>query len=91
MNRNNGKKNRISRCNGYSLFFIEPKTFGNTDYIANELITLNSVKEVAVTSGKYGFLVKCEPYHKKEKEIMQHIKKKIGSVSKLECHYSYTR
>ncbi len=90
MNRKNiGKK--ISRCNGYSLFFIEPKIFGNVDYIANELIALNSVKEVGVTSGKYGFLVKCKPYDKREMEVLKHIKKKVGNVSKLECHYTYMR
>lgn len=91
MNRNNSRKDRISRCIGYSLFFIEPKKVGNTDCIANELIGLNSVKEVAITSGKYGFLVKCSSHNEKEEEIIQHIKKKVGSVSKLECHYAYTR
>ncbi|MEM0201444.1 MAG: hypothetical protein QXD23_03495 [Candidatus Micrarchaeaceae archaeon] len=91
MNKNSSKKNRISRCNGYSLFFIEPKKLININFVATELINLKSVKEVAITSGKYGFLVKCLPYYEKENEVIQHIKKNIGTVSKLECHYSYVR
>ena len=93
MNRDMRKVRIKNNCFGYSLFFIKPKHICDTHQLARELMQIKSVKEVLVTSGVYGFVVKCPSELEREREVHSYIKKRYGNsnISKLECHYQYVK
>ncbi|MGC8479115.1 MAG: hypothetical protein ACP5M9_00385 [Candidatus Micrarchaeia archaeon] len=90
MNRKTLSNSVRNRCNGNYLFFIKPKYLKDAKKIAHNLINIGSVNEVILTSGQYGFVVKCNS-EKSEKELCLYIKRNVGDISKLECHYSYIK
>ncbi len=94
MNKQDTRLTRMrNRCNGYSLFFIRPTSSSNVHDSAKELMQIETVQEVMITSGRYGFVVKCPSENKSEQKVSSYIKKRYGNVnvSKLECHYQYLR
>ena len=91
MNRNMKKVRIRNNCSGYSLFFIKPKHVYDIHESATELMQMKNVKEVLVTSGRYGFVVKCPSELEREREVSSYIKRRYGKASKLECHYQYIR
>ena len=91
MNRENRNVRIRNRCGGYSLFFIKPARGINLNDSAKELMNINTIKEVMITSGRYGFVVKCPSEIKSETEVKSYIRKHYGKSSKLECHYQFVK
>ena len=86
MNRKNIR--RVSH--GYHYFFVRPRRSGNVHKAAARLMGIRKVKEVAVTEGDYGFVVKA---HESEGDgVVREIAKAVGGSSrKAVCHCRYIR
>lgn len=59
------------QTNGYSYFFVKPKTHGDVQKVAKKLIGLDKVKEVVVTEGAFGFIVKSNLLYEEDQEEMK--------------------
>ncbi len=87
MNRSNIR--RVSH--GYHYFFVRPGKGGNLHKAAARLMGIRKVKEVAITEGDYGFIVKADGLEG-EKEVAMEITKAVGGNSKKAvCHCRYIR
>lgn len=91
--RENVVNNReIASRNGTgSLFFVMPEKCSDVRTSARKLIAIARIKEVIVTEGSYGFVVRTEP-GTESKRIGKEIYKVVGGMSKVAvCHYSYRK
>ena len=88
MNRNNIRK--VSR--GYHYFFVKPGRSGNLHKAAARLMGIRKVREVAITEGDYGFVVKAHDVSDGEKAVVKEITRAVGGISKRAvCHCRYVR
>ena len=73
------------RTGKYGLYFIEPQPNTYAKEIANELLGLNGVVEVQITSGSAGYIVTAK---KDESEALERFIKRNALRSRyLESHY----
>jgi len=47
-------------ANGYHYFFVKPNSKENVHETAEKLMGIKSVREVAITEGHFGFIVKAD-------------------------------
>ena len=75
--------NRI-RSNGgnYKYFFIKPAVKENVYKTAKKLIGLGRIREVAITEGDYGFVVKATPLNENQRDpLIRKIIEIVGGSS----------
>jgi hypothetical protein len=58
---------------GYHYFFVKPGRNGNLHKAAARLMGIRKVREVAITEGDYGFVVKANDVKDGEKEVVREI------------------
>ncbi len=77
---------------GCSFFFVRPGPNSNVRLVAQRLASLHHVKEVHITEGEYGFIVKSALLdYKKQHELGRRIEKDAKGTSKLlvsHCEFS---
>ncbi len=81
------KSERVARMHGHShkFYLFKPKQNQNTEQLARKIIDLDKVKEVYVTGGDCGFMVKAKFYAHDapddlEKYLAKNIDPKYGAV-----------
>ena len=81
---------RVSR--GYHYFFVKPGCNRDVHKAAARLMAIESVREVSITEGEYGFVVKANEIHEDEPEILARIGKATrGKSTAAVCHCQYIR
>ena len=81
---------RVSR--GYHYFFVKPRQNGDVEKAVERLMEIDGVKEVSVTDGEYGFLVKTHADSKKSGNVLDRIGKATGGRAvKAVCHCQYVK
>jgi DNA-binding Lrp family transcriptional regulator len=77
----------------YSLYFVRPKENADASRIAEQLMELKSVKEVLLTEGDCGFIVKARFTDGKEPtEVADYILKNVSSrYGRAISHYEYRK
>jgi DNA-binding Lrp family transcriptional regulator len=96
MDENNGPRGRRARKKHESLhgfYLVKPRHNANADELADKLIQLNSVEEVLLTEGDYGFLIKASFFDGEEpKNVTDYIAKNISSkFGKVVSYYQYSK
>ncbi len=77
---------------GCHYFFVRPGRKANVHKAAARLIGIRKVKEVAITEGDYGFVVKTNDLQDGESRFVKEIAKAVGGSSrKAVCHCSYIK
>ncbi len=80
---------RISQ--GYHYFFVRPTQNEDVHKAVERLMEIDSVKEVSITEGEYGFVVKAHESGD-EQQVIGRINKAVGgSTVKVVCHCRYVR
>jgi hypothetical protein len=81
---------KVSR--GYHYFFVKPRANANVHRTVEKLMKIGDVKEVAITEGEYGFVVKAQESHDEEQKTLGRISKAVGGTAvKAVCHCQYVR
>ncbi len=77
----------------YGLYFVRPKENADAGGIAEKLMMFESVKEVLLTEGDCGFVVKARFTDGKEPlDVADYISKNISSrYGKAVSHYEYRK
>ncbi len=84
------RKNIRMVSHGYHYFFVRPGRNGNVHKAAARLMGIRRVKEVAITEGDYGFVVKA--HESDDPGIIREITRAVGGSSrKAVCHCRYVR
>ncbi|MDE1834736.1 MAG: hypothetical protein KGH64_05360 [Candidatus Micrarchaeota archaeon] len=85
--------NKIRSVRGsYDYFFVKPSENGNAHKTARKLISLRRVREVAITEGDCGFVVKAEQVYEEEDLLKKEIADAIGcSSKKAACYCLYVK
>ena len=79
---------QIRRTNNSSAFyFIEPESGSDANETAMKLMQVNGVREVHITEGAYGFIVKAKAEHAKELQLQLPKSMKVQSAAS-HCRYS---
>ena len=77
---------------GCHYFFVRPGRNGNVHKAAARLMRIGKVREVAITEGDYGFVVKAHGVEDDDKAVTREIAKVVGGSSrKAVCHCRYIR
>ncbi len=81
------------KTNIHKFYLLRPKENANIDVLADQLISLKNVREVFVTDGDYGFIVKTRFSEGKEpKNVTRYITKHIGQdYGKVVSYYRYKK
>lgn len=81
------------RSVSYDYFFIRPAERKDAHRAARKLMGIEKVKEVAITEGRYGFVIKADLTHGNPEESIgkEIIKVAGGSVERATCHGSYRK
>lgn len=76
-----------------SIFFVRPKSMANAHEAAKRFMGIRHVKEVFVTEGKYGFVVRTMDLGlEEEKEVGRIMSKAAGpGLAKMTCYYPYRK
>ena len=81
------KRERAARMHGpsHKFYLLKPKQNQDTEHLAREIIGLDRVKEVCVTGGDGGFMVKAKFYDHDEpddleKYLAKNVDPKYGAV-----------
>ena len=81
---------RVSR--GYHYFFVKPGRNVDAHKAAEKLMTIEKVKEVSITEGRYGFVVKADEEHDDTDATLGKIGGVVGgNAVKVVCHCQYVR
>ena len=81
---------KVSR--GHHYFFVKPKQNGSIDKAVARLMKIDVVKEVSVTEGEYGFVVRTNRIHEDDTEVLSRIRKVVkGKSAKAICYCSYVK
>ncbi len=85
--------NRIRRVShGYHYFFVRPGRNRDLHTAARKLMKISKVKEVDVTEGDYGFVVKAHDVEEGDKTVVREIARAVGgNARKAVCHCRYVR
>jgi hypothetical protein len=74
-----------------SLFFVMPAKCSDVHKSAKKLIAIGKIKEVMITEGSYGFVVRTEAGAEPGR-IGKDISRVVGGVSRIAvCHYLYRK
>ena len=86
----NNKGIALSNSAG-SLFFVMPAKCSDVHKSAKKLIAIGKIKEVMITEGSCGFVVRTEA-EAESGRIGKEISKVVGGISRIAvCHYSYRK
>ena len=82
---NNAKTSTCMQMASHKFYLLKPKENADMNDLAMDMINLKDVKEVYVTEGDYGFMLKTSLYNKAdsetvEKYISQHVDPKFGTL-----------
>ena len=97
MNNQNQERNRRSRSthpssSSYQFYLVGPPANSNTTALAEKLINLRNVKEVFVTDGDYGFIVKAKLSNcKKQDNAYRYLSRLGGNLGRATSHYQYRK
>jgi hypothetical protein len=80
------EKRTSNTSGGFDYFFIRPSRNGDAHTSARRLMSIKGIKEVSVTEGEYGFVVKAEISDAIHKEIIGIVG---GTLNKAVCHCQY--
>ena len=70
----------------FSMFFLRPKKSLDVHAVARKLVSTKGVREVLITEGEYGFIVKAsEDCHDRIFSAVS------DGYRKVTCHYKYRR
>ncbi len=76
---------------GYNLFFVMPEGGRDVHKSAKKLIGIKRVREVLITEGDCGFVVKADP-DTADGNLNKEISKAVGGSSRMVmCHCQYKR
>lgn len=86
-------KNVRSYGSSYDYFFVKPGRKDNVHKTAQKLIGIKRVREVVITEGDYGFIVKADPLHDDRNDLLgKEIIKVVGGSSKMAvCYCEYSK
>ena len=86
------RKNIRMVSHGCHYFFVKPGRKTGVHTAAARLMGIRKVKEVAVTEGDYGFVVKAHGVQDGDKAVVRGIARAVGGSSrKAVCHCRYVR
>lgn len=80
-----------NHSSNYNYFFVRPIAKKNVHETARKLIGIAGIREVVITEGDYGFIVKADPLYGKGNDSLDREIIKIvgGSSSKAVCYCEY--
>lgn len=86
-------KKIMNRISNYEYFFVKPAAKENVHETARKLIELERIKEVFITEGDYGFVVKANLLYSEAADSLNAEIKKIvgGSSTKVACLCQYSK
>ena len=86
-----GKK--IRSCSGsYDYLFVKPGGNGDVHSTARKLMDIDMVREVAITEGEYGFVLKVKRAFGRQENIGKKITRVTrGSSEKVACYCQYIK
>ncbi|MDE1851063.1 MAG: hypothetical protein KGH69_00020 [Candidatus Micrarchaeota archaeon] len=88
-----GKNNKVTvrKASLHRLFFIKPGTKGNVQDAVENLLGLQGIKEVLVSEGDYGLIVKAR--HSEGEDVLRtYISKNFrGRFGEVVCYYAYRK
>lgn len=86
-----GKKT-IDNSGSFDYFFVKPSVKGNVHKAAKKLMDIKGIREVSITEGDYGFVVKADFLYDRDNNFLyREIVKAVGGTSKKAlcyCHYN---
>jgi hypothetical protein len=82
-----------NQSGNYDYFFVKPAAKENVHETARKLIKIGRIREVAITEGDYGFVVKAYPQYKEAADSLNAEIRKIagGSSAKAACRCQYSK
>ena len=77
----------------FDYFFVKPSRKGNVHKAAKKLIEIKGIREVSVTEGDYGFVVKADFLYERDNDFLyREIIKAVGGTSKKAlCYCQYNK
>ncbi len=76
---------------GYDYFLVKPAVNGDAHKSALRLMEIDRVREVAITEGAYGFVVRAEQDGNRKKLGKELAKAVGGSSTKAVCYCQYVK
>ncbi len=74
-----------------SLFFVMPGKGSDVHRSAKRLIGVRKIREVLITEGSYGFVVRADP-SVEQQCLSREISRIVGGSSRMAmCHYQYRK
>ncbi len=84
------RKNIRMVSHGYHYFFVRPGRNKDLHAAARKLMGIRKVREVEITEGDYGFVVKA--HESDDPSVIREITRAVGGSSrKAVCHCRYVR
>lgn len=86
--------NKIADASGsFDYFFVKPAKKGNVHKAAKRLIGIKGIREVSITEGDYGFVVKADFLYERDNDFLYNeIMKAVGGTSKKAlCYCQYNK
>lgn len=82
----------VRNTNGYSLFFVRPGMGRDAHRSAMRLMEMREVKEVLITEGECGFVVKTDPISDNIVRLGKLITRIVGGDASIAtCHCQYRK
>lgn len=81
------RKGILRIAKGHHYFFVKPNSKENVYETAERLMEIRSVKEVAITEGHFGFVVKAEDSARTTTNRINRIARGTSSIVACHCHY----
>jgi hypothetical protein len=77
----------------FDYFFVKPSVKGNVHKAAKKLIGIKGIREVSITEGDYGFVVKADFLYERDNDFLyREIIKVVGGTSKKAlCYCQYNK
>ena len=87
-----GKKT-MNNSVSYDYFFVKPSVKGNVHKTAKRLINIKGIREVSITEGDYGFVVKADFLYERDNDFLYReiIKAVGGTTKKALCYCQYNK
>lgn len=85
---------RVMNASGsFDYFFVKPSAKGNVHKAAKKLIEIKGIREVSITEGDYGFIVKADFLYDRDNDFLcREIIKAVGGTSKkASCYCQYNK
>ena len=86
-------KKTMSNSASFDYFFVKPSRKGNVHKAAKKLIEIKGIREVSVTEGDYGFVVKADFLYERDNDFLhKEIMKAVGGTTKKAlCYCQYNK